>query len=289
LLLAFIVLEGVLSLKIGYLGPKGTFSHEAANKYINGNDIYILCDFNSINDILYAVQNGEIDEAIVPIENSLEGAINATLDMMAFEVDHKIKSELIIPIVENLLVKKGTKIDDIKSILSHPQPLGQCRKYINTKFPDAYTKVTNSTAGAAEEVASANGDCAAIGTFVAAQVYGLDILEKGIQDGDNNLTRFVIISAGECAKRTGRDKTSIVFSTDNKPGSLYRILDIFNLWDINMTRIESRPSKDKLGMYIFFIDIMGHKDDDDVKDALTMIKKKTSFFKLLGSYPEYIL
>lgn len=275
-------------LRIGYLGPKGTFSHEAVIEYLGKNKDYIANDYNTIQDAIFAVQSGDLDEAIVPIENSLEGAINVTLDILATEVELNIKQEVVIAIKENLLVKKGTSIDGIKSILSHPQPLGQCRKYINTNFPDAVIRPVYSTAGAAEEVANGKGDSAAIGSMTAAKVYGLDVLASSIQDGDNNLTRFVVVSKRNCPK-TGNDKTSIVFSTEDRPGSLYRVLDIFNLWDINMARIESRPAKNQLGRYIFFVDIIGHINDDDVKDALTMIRKKTSFFKLLGSYPVYQL
>ena len=274
-------------LKIGFLGPKGTFSHEAMREYVKKSDCeYNACDFTSISDILIAVQNEEIDEAIVPIENSLEGAVNVTLDMLAFDVDLKIKAEEVIAVKQNLLVKKGTKLENIKYILSHPQPIGQCIKYINGNFPGAKTKFVYSTAGAAQEVAEGNGDMAAIGTIAAAEVYGLDVMAKGIQDGNENFTRFVIIGKKDSPK-TGEDKTSIVFSTENQPGSLYRVLDIFSLWDINMARIESRPAKNKLGKYIFFVDIIGHKDDADVADALTMVKRKTSFFKFLGSYPVF--
>lgn len=272
-------------LRIGFLGPKGTFSQEALEKYAE-NIEHIACDYNTIPDLLLAVEKGELDEAVVPIENSLEGAVNETLDMMATEVDLKIKVELVVAIRQNLLVKHGTKKEDIKYILSHPQPIGQCRKYINSNFPSAKVKLVYSTAGAAEEVARGGKDAAAIGSIIAAEVYGLKVLDRDIQDSKNNLTRFVVISK-DYSKRTGHDKSSIVFSTENKPGSLYRILDIFNLWDINMTRIESRPAKNRLGRYIFFVDIEGHIDDDDVKDAFTMVKRKTSFFKFLGSYPQY--
>jgi prephenate dehydratase len=275
-------------LKVGFLGPKGTFSHEAVNEYIKNRSNYFSCDYSSISDILMAVHNSEIDEAVVPIENSLEGAINVTLDTIALEVDLKIKAEIVIPIKANLMVKKGTLKQDIKYILSHPQPLGQCRKYLNLNYPGAEVISTYSTAGAAEEVSKGGHESAAVGSKAAAETYGLDILDEGIQDGDNNLTRFIIVSKQDSTP-TGNDKTSIVFSTDDKPGSLYRILDIFNLWDINMARIESRPAKNKLGKYIFFIDIKGHREDDDVRDALTMIMKKTSFYKLLGSYPEFQL
>lgn len=272
-------------LKIGFLGPKGTFSHEALLKYKEGNT-YSAVDFSSIQELLQAVQSNDVDEAIVPIENSIEGAVNATLDIMAFDVDLLIKSELVIPIRENLLVKKGTSFGEIKHVLSHPQPLGQCRNFLSTSLSGAVIRATYSTAGAAEEVASGNGDSAAIGSLAAAEVYGLEIIKKDIQDSEKNYTRFVVVSHKD-ADKTGHDKTSIVFSTDDKPGSLYRVLDIFNLWDINMSRIESRPAKNQLGRYIFFVDIHGHREDDDIKDALTMIKRKSSFFKFLGSYPNW--
>jgi len=270
--------------KIGFLGPEGTFSQEALEKYIQ-DESFSAYDYNSIQDLLQAVQNGELDEAVVPIENSLEGAVNATLDMMAGDLELKIKAEIVVPIEQNLLVKPGTKKSDIRYILSHPQALGQCRNFINSSYPEAEVIMVFSTAGAAKEVSCRLNDSAAIGSRTAARVYGLEVLERGIQDNRDNLTRFIVVSK-EHGKRTGSDKTSIVFSTENKPGSLYRILDIFNLWDINMTRIESRPAKDKLGRYVFFVDVEGHIDDEDIRDAFTMIKRKTSFFKFLGSYPK---
>jgi len=272
--------------KIGYLGPKGTFSYEAMLEYTKDNEQYEACDYNTIPDIILEVQNGKLDEAIVPIENSLEGAVNATMDMISTEVELKIKAELVIAVKQNLLAKRGTSLDSIKYILSHPQPIGQCRKYIRENLSNSEIRYIFSTAGAAEEVASGDGDSAAIGSITAAKVYGLDVIAHGIQDGDNNFTRFVIVSK-EDSHKSGHDKTSIVFSTEDRPGSLYRVLDIFNLWDINMTRIESRPAKNRLGKYIFFVDIEGHREDDDMRDALTMVKRKTSFFKFLGSYPVY--
>ncbi len=270
-------------LKIGYLGPKGTFSQEALKKYTGQID-HIAVDFPSIPELLLAVQSKTVDEAVVPIENSIEGAVNVTMDMIAQEVDLLIKAELVLPVREHLLVKKGTALADIRCVLSHPQPLGQCRRFLTGRLPRAETKAVYSTAAAAEEVARGTGDCAAIGSMTAAEVYGLEIAEKDIQDQDNNHTRFIAVGRTD-AERTGRDRTSVAFSTEDKPGSLYRILDIFNLWDINMSRIESRPAKNRLGRYIFFVDLIGHRDDDDLKDALTMVKKKTSFFKFLGSYP----
>lgn len=270
-------------LKIGFLGPRGTFSQEAMEVYAK-DKLHSAQDYNTIAELLTAVRNGEMDEAVVPIENSLEGAVNVTMDMLAFEAELKIKAELVIPVRQNLLARKGTGIGDIKHIISHPQPIGQCRRFINSNLPNAEIRLAYSTASAAEEAANGKGDTAAIGSAVAAEVYGLEILAESIQDSENNHTRFVAVSKEDSSK-TGMDKTSIVFSTEDKPGSLYRILDIFNLWDINMARIESRPAKDRLGKYIFFVDINGHREDEDIRDALTMIKRKTSFFKFLGSYP----
>lgn len=271
--------------RIGFLGPQGTFSHEAAEVFTIGK-AYDLKEYLSIKDVLNSVRNGEVDEAIVPIENSLEGAVNVTLDVLAEENTLFIINELIIPINLNLVVKKGTAFEDIKVIVSHPQPLGQSRNYLNDKFPCAVQIEESSTSRAAQKVAEADGSYAAIASATAARLNGLEVLEGNVQDVKNNHTRFVVVSR-ELQKKTGRDKTSIVFSTENKPGSLYRILDIFSLWDINMTKIESRPAKNKLGRYIFFIDIDGHAEDQDVSDALTMVKRKTSFYRLIGSYPVF--
>ncbi|MHB8062853.1 MAG: prephenate dehydratase [Ruminiclostridium sp.] len=268
---------------IGYMGPQGTFSHEAVEAYVEGGT-YTLKDYFSIPEVLNALKNSDIEDAIVPIENSLEGAINVTMDFLAKEEGLYIIGELIIPVNLNLLTKPGTTAEDIAAILSHSQPLGQCRDYLNTHFPNALQLEENSTSKAAQRVVASDGTYAAIASNISAKVYGLEIFASKIQDFENNSTRFVIISK-VLHKRTGNDKTSIVFSTDNKPGSLYKILDIFSLWDINMTRIESRPAKNVLGQYVFFIDIDGHIEDQDVSDALTMIQRKTSFYRFIGSYP----
>ncbi len=270
-------------IKIGYLGPKGTFSHEASKKYMA--DIpHTAHEFFSIPEIITAVRDGRLDEAIVPIENSIEGAVNVTMDELAHDTALSIKAELIIPIREHLLVKRGTDILKVSCVLSHPQPLGQCRRFLSEQMSNAALKAVYSTAAAAEKVAAGTGDLAAIGSEMAAEAYGLEIAVMDIQDHDNNYTRFIVVGKTTAA-RTGRDKTSIVFSAEDKPGGLYRILDIFNLWDINMTRIESRPTRNKLGRYIFFVDFVGHREDEDIRDALTMIKRKATFFKILGSYP----
>ena len=271
-------------IKIGFLGPRGTFSQEALEQYA-ANKEYTPVDFNSIPDILNGVEKGIVDEAVVPVESSLEGSVNATLDMLSGDAGLKIKNEIVINISQNLLVKKGTSKEQIKRIYSHPQPVGQCRQYISRNFPGVEIVLLSSTSASAKEAAKGNF-YAAIASLTAAKVYGLEAVEKDIQDVKESVTRFLIVSKNSAAP-TGNDKTSIVFSTEDKPGSLYRVLDIFNLWDINMTRIESRPSRLGLGKYIFFVDIQGHMEDEDVRDALTMVKRKTSFLKLLGSYPRF--
>lgn len=281
-----------MDITIGYLGPKGTFSHEATQTYIEShkktasNEIYIEKDFYTIQEVILALKNDKIDEAIVPLENSLEGAINVTLDALAKQDGLYIVDEHIIPINLNLVAKEGTNTEDIKVIISHPQPLGQCRNYLSSMFKSVIQMEENSTSRAAKRVAEGDGSFAAVTSRIAAKTYGLNILDTNIQDAKNNYTRFIILSK-VLRKKTGNDKTSIVFSTENKPGSLYKVLDIFSLWDINMTRIESRPAKNELGQYIFFIDIDGHIEDQDVYDALTMIKRKTSFYRFIGSYPTF--
>jgi prephenate dehydratase len=270
-------------LKIGYLGPEGTFCQNAMEKYI-GDAKHEPLPFNTVNELINAVEEGELDEAVIPVESSLEGAVTDTLDKLATDARVKVKGEIVIRVSQNLLVKKNTSMEAIKYLISHPQPIGQCRKFISEKLAGVEVKLAKSTAAAAMEVAAGAGDSAAIASENAAKVYGLDILAREIQDTDTSQTRFLAVGR-ENGPRTGRDKTSIVFSTEDKPGSLYRVLEIFNLWDINMKRIESRPAKNCLGRYIFFVDIEGHIEDEDVRDALKMVRRKTLFMKFLGSYP----
>lgn len=270
-------------IKVGYLGPQGTFSEEAAEKVFENKE-HKKQDFGTIAEILDAVADGTIDDAVVPVESSLEGAVTATLDVLAGELDLQIKGEAVLQITENLLAKKGTQLSEIIAVYSHPQAIGQCRNFLSKELPKAEIRHTNSTASAAREVLESTGKYAAIASLAAAKAYDLEVISPGIQDNGGNVTRFLDISKNYHIK-TGDDKTSIVFSTEDKPGSLYGILDIFNLWDINMTRIESRPAKSQLGRYIFFVDIQGHIEDENVRDALMMVKRKTSYYKFLGSYP----
>lgn len=270
--------------RIGFLGPEGTFSQQAAQIYSlkKGAELVSLA---SIRETLLAVQHGELDLAVIPFENSLEGSVNVVLDVLAWEVDLLIIDELILPISQNLMITPGSRWQDIEEVFTHPQSAGQCRLFLETRLPQAKLHLTNSNSEGAKQAQINGATAGAIGPEQAAEIFGLEIALRDIQDKDNNFTRFVVVGKNPVHSTAGKNKTSIVFSTEHKPGSLSCILNIFSLWDINMSKIESRPSRGKLGTYIFFIDIEGHMTDPDVRDALTMVKRKTTFYKFLGSYP----
>lgn len=262
---------------IGFFGPAGTFTEQAAN--LVGND---LRGFDSILDVLEAVKNGDVDLGVVPIENSIEGPVGVTLDLMVHDYDLKIRREIIIPISHNLLINPDASIEDIKYVYSHIQALSQCRK-----FTDAMDVVVNSTpsTSAAAEMIKGRKDSASIGTRRAAEIYGLKVAASDIQDYKNNVTRFVVLGKTD-HDPTGNDKTSVVFSMmEDRPGGLYHILEIFAKYDINLTKIESRPSKEKLGKYIFFIDFEGHRSDESISNILDIVGSNVGYLKVLGSYP----
>jgi prephenate dehydratase len=270
-------------MKIGYLGPEGTFSQIAAVKYIeslkNANNQLIA--LGRISDVLEAINNGIIDEGVVPFENSIEGTVNYTLDSLIFDVDLYIKLEIVIPICHNLMTRHTCVGKKPKKIFSHPQSLAQCRKYLASHFPDVETIQVLSNSEAAKIVKESKDDYFAISTLPASKIYGLDIVESGIQDSNHNETRFLVVTKNEVSSLSG--KTSLVFSTEHKPGSLYKILDILSIWDVNLTKIESRPMKDCLGKYIFYIDFECENANNRL-DAIKMLKRKTEFFKFLGTY-----
>jgi prephenate dehydratase len=264
--------------RIGFFGPSGSFTEEAAS--IIGDD---LIPFDSIHDVLNAVENGDVNIGVVPIENSIEGPVGVTLDLLVHDYDLKIKNEIIIPVSHNLLVNPEATIDDIQFVYSHIQALSQCRKF--TEDLGVEVNATSSTSAAAEKV-KGKKNFAAIGTKRAAEIYGLKIAATDIQDYKNNVTRFVVIDKTD-HERTGKDKTSIIFSImEDKPGGLYEILEVFADNNINLTKIESRPSKEKLGSYIFFVDFEGHRTDNLIRYILNIIRSKLGYIKVLGSYPK---
>lgn len=270
-------------MKIGYLGPEGTFSQMAALKYAKYKGECELVPFSGIPVVLKAVEDGLIDECVVPFENSIEGTVNFTIDSLVFDVDLEMKSEIVLPISHNIAARRDCENIEPVKILSHPQSLAQCRKFLERNYKNADTVQVSSNSEAARIVSQSIEPWFCVTTEAAAEIYGLTILKKGIQDEKHNETRFVAVGKGEGIIDGIKEKTSIVFSTENKPGELYKILDIMSIWDLNMTKIESRPMKNQLGTYVFFVDLECH-NAEDMKDALKMIKRKTTFFKHLGTY-----
>ncbi|MFY9176994.1 MAG: prephenate dehydratase [Caldicoprobacterales bacterium] len=271
--------------KIGYLGPVGTFTHDAALVYVREAEGQLI-EYDSIQELIYAVAEGKVSQGVVPIENAMEGTVNLTIDILVHEVNLSIVKELVIPIQHCLMARKGIKTEDITKVLSHPQALAQCRKFLDKYLKNIKRETTESTAAAAVMVRDSQQSWAAIANYRAADIYGLNILKEGIQDHNGNSTRFVVIAHHE-AQWTGRDKTTLAFTVDHKPGSLFRALKIFADASINLTKIESRPMRTLLGQYLFLVDLEGHKDDGVVQEALNQLYKQCKFFKILGSYPRF--
>ena len=278
-------------MKVGYLGPEGTFSEEASTLYEKKIGSADFMSYSTFHDILIDVDKGNIDEGIVPIENSVEGTIGIVTDMLVNDVNLKIRQEIVVPVKHYLLAKDKVNLNQITEVISHPQAIDQCKLYLRKHLPKAKIHFAYSTSEAAKQVAStmtlSSKDVpAAISTKASAKLYKLEIIAEGINDYKDNCTRFVVL-AKKGHDKTGKDKTSIVFSIlKDRPGGLYDILGEFAQRHINLTKIESRPTKMTLGEYYFFIDIQGHGTDKIVSDALDKIKKKASFFKILGSYPQ---
>lgn len=266
--------------RVAFLGPVGTFSNLAAVKRFGQSAK--LIPVRNIGEIFQGVEKGHVHYGIVPVENSLEGAVNQSLDMF-MESDVIIMGEVYVEIAENLLNKTGRK-EDIKKIYSHPSPLGQCSKWLAKNFPDTELIPCESTALAAE-MAQNDTSVAAIGSELAEAVYNLKIIERHIEDGPGNFTRFVVIGKNH-QNPTGNDKTSLMFSVHHKSGALYDVLEIFKRGNINMTTLESRPSKQKPWEYLFYTDIDGHKDNPEIKKVLDEFIEKTPIAKVLGSYPK---
>jgi len=268
--------------KVAFLGPAGTFSEQAAKKFFfNMPASFIECQ--SIQDVFRAVSVGDADFGVAPVENSLEGSVNIVLDLL-LNSSLKVFGEIEEKITHNLIVKPGTKIGDIKLVISHPQALAQCRKFIEENLHGVKIKECNSTALAVKMAKKIKG-AAAIGTELAAQIYGMEIAAREIEDWTNNFTRFFVLSKIE-AEPTGNDKTSIIFSVKHKPGALYQALEVFAKKQINLTKIESRPSRKKPWEYLFYCDFEGHKEKTPCNEALKELKKKCAFIKILGSYPK---
>lgn len=271
---------------LAYLGPVGTFTEQAV---LSEPDLAAmeLVRFGSIVEVLRAVENAAVDYGFAAIENMIEGAVNATIDTLAFDADLLIQREVVMNVNLNLLVQPGVALDDIEHVRSMPVAYAQCRRYLADNLSKASIEATNSTADAARELAdSKRTDTAAIAPQRSAEVYGLEILAADIEDHPENQTRFVLVGRDGITAPTGHDKTSIViYQRADEPGSLVAILSEFAARNINLTKLESRPTRTGLGDYCFLIDCEGHIADQVVGDALRNIQMKHGRVKFLGSYP----
>jgi chorismate mutase/prephenate dehydratase len=277
ILSASLSLEGPL--KVACLGPLATFTHLAALRHFGSSALFVPVD--SIKGVFDAVEVGETEFGVVPIENSNEGVITHTLDMFV-DYELKVSAEVLLEITHNLISKSGDKTK-IRKVHSNPHAAAQCRQWLLTNLSGIPILEATSTAKAAE-LASKDEESAAIASELAAKIYNLVFVEKNIGDSKNNITRFLVISK-EVAQKTGNDKTSIMFSIKDVPGALYNILYPFKKAKINLTKIESRPSRRKAWEYIFYVDMEGHINDKKLKKAINTVKDNCLYLKILGSYP----
>ena len=282
-------------LRLGYFGPEGTFTHEALLAGAPG-DGEALVPLPSIHDTVLAVHAGEVDFGLVPIENSLEGSVNATLDTLAIEVDDvAIVAELVHPIRQCLIARRELSLEEISVVVSHPQPIGQCRRFLRTELPGASLLTAASTVEAVRQVAASDEPWAALGNRLAASLHDCVVLRADVEDLPGNETRFVWIARvggaagmpGVAPPAGGPWKTAIVFwgAGSESPGWLVSCLSEMASRDVNLTRIESRPRKQGLGRYMFFADLEGRDTAPRVAEALDGVRGHVDVLKVLGSFP----
>ena len=273
-------------MRISFLGPAGTYSEVAARSYAQPSDTIVACPSHTA--VIDAVERGEADVAMMPIENVLEGAITITLDLLIHETSLRICAETVVPIKHQLLGRQGFDIRDAKILYGHPQSLAQCRQFIESALPHVTSVASLSNSAAPADALASATPAVAIGTLRAAELTGAHVLVPDIQDRNNNVTRFVALARTDHAP-TGNDKTSICFGFDreDQPGQVVRVLRILADADINMIKLESRPSKAVLGEYVFLVDINGHRLDPHIARALELMQAQTGFLKIFGSYPCY--
>ena len=264
---------------VAYLGPEGTYSQEAAIKHFGA--VGPLAPCASIDDVFRRVETGAIGYAVVPVENSTEGAVGRTLDLL-LSTGAKVCGEVMLPIRQCLMSKAKSKAA-VRKVYSHMQSLAQCQQWLVRNLPHAQTAAVVSNAEAARLAAGERG-AAAIASKTAAELYGLTILARNIEDEAKNTTRFLVLAAHD-ALRSGKDKTSLVLSTRNVPGAIHELLTPLAVNGVSMTRLESRPARTGLWEYVFYVDIEGHREDQNVSRALAELESKAAVFKNLGSYP----
>lgn len=267
-------------LRIAYLGPEHTYSHEAARAHFGSSAEFLAAP--SIPAVFQAIEGEEAGLGVVPVENSTEGSVTLTLDLF-IETPLVIIGEILMPIRHALLARGGDP-DALRRIVAHQQSLAQCRNYLAANFPRCELEAVASNAYAAK-LAADHPDWGAIASVAAATAYGLTVLAENIQDASKNTTRFLVIGK-EPAGRTGRDKTSLLCAIPERAGALHEALGLFARNSINLTMIQSRPQRSKPWAYLFFVDFQGHRDDPKVRRVLAALKERALFLKVLGSYPE---
>ncbi len=278
------------SRRIGFLGPQGTFTEEALFSEADYAEADVVA-FASMYDVFEAVQEGHVDLGFVPIENAIEGTVRDTLDSLLFDRELYIQREVILDIHLHLMAPPGARLEEVRRIASIPMATSQCRRFIADRLPAAELAATNSTAEAARLLGEgaaqlADMPTAAIAPRLAAKLYGLDILVEDVEDHPENQTRFVSVARAGIPAPTGHDRTSIAcFQRADRPGSLHGILGQFAARNINLTKLESRPTKRALGDYCFIIDLEGHVADEVIGDCLRDLHAELTDVKFLGSYP----
>ena len=266
--------------RVGFLGPEGSFSHEALASL---GDLDAVAR-ETIGDLLAGVADGSLDLALAPLENAVEGTVSATIDGLVFDHDLYIEREVVLPIHLHLLARPGVALEDVTTVWSYVHALGQCRQFLSSL--SATTAQTTSTSQAARLVAESDEPWAAVGSALAGEVFSLVRVASDIEDHGGNATRFVVVGRDSIAPPSGNDRTTIVcFQDADRPGSLYGILGRFAARDINLTKLESRPTKKGLGDYCFVIEFEGHVADDLVADCLADLQAHLARVKFLGSYP----
>lgn len=276
-------------MRIAYLGPAGTFTEDALREALGAGGGYEPLRTATVHDAILAVERGEADRALVPFENSIEGSVRSTLDALAFDTEGvTIAGEHDFAVRAQLIAREETELGEVTAVLSHPQPLAQCARFLRESLPDAERRSVSSTAEAVRQVAESAEPWAAIGARAAADLYGCAILRENVEDEANNVTRFVWIApAGTEAGGGEAWKTSLVFSElgEDHPGALVEALQEFSSRAVNLTRIESRPLRSGLGRYMFFCDLEGNVEDQVVAEAIEALRTKAASVRILGSYP----
>jgi prephenate dehydratase len=275
-------------MRIAYLGPRGTFSEDALRAAVGDQEVDAV-PAATVPEAIIAVREGDADRALVPFENSIEGAVTATLDTLAFDADGvTLVGEFDLPIRHCLIAREDLPLDEIEVVLSHPQASAQCARFVRENLPRAEVRAALSTAEAVRTVAESERPWAALGAESAARLYGAAVLRQGVEDVADNITRFVWIGPeGTAASGSGPWRTSIVFSElgEDHPGALVNALQVFSEREINLTRIESRPLRRGLGRYQFFLDTEGAADREPLADAIVALRGKAENVRVLGSWP----